>query len=263
MVNDYFRGKVAAITGSTSGIGLAIAQAFAMAGADVALNGFGDRTAIDAEVTRLREFGRRVEHFGSDMSKPADAEGFVHAVVARLGSCDILVNNAGIQHVAPIETFPAEQWDRIIAINLTAAFHTIKAAIPGMKANNWGRIINIASAHGLRASPYKSAYVVAKHGLLGLTKTAALELADTAITANSICPGFVKTPLVKGQIADQAKANGMSPEDVVQKIILASQPTHRFVETSEIAGTAMFLAGPFATNITGAAISVDGGWTAR
>jgi len=263
MANDSFKGKVAAITGSTSGIGLEIAGEFAKAGADIALNGFGKQDEIDAEVARLRGFGGRVEYFGLDMSKGVDAEQFVPQVVAMLGSCDILVNNAGIQHVARIETFPTEQWDRIIATNLTAAFHTIKAAIPGMKANNWGRIINIASAHGLRASPYKSAYVAAKHGLLGLTKTAALELAETPITANSICPGFVKTPLVEGQIAAQARANNMSEADVVQKIILTRQPTHRFVETSEIAGTAMFLAGPFAANITGAAISVDGGWTAR
>jgi len=263
MANDSFKGKVAAVTGSTSGIGLEIAQEFAKAGADIAINGFGNQHEIDAKVAQLRGFGRRVEYFGSDMSKGAEAEDFVRQVLARLGSCDILVNNAGVQHVAPIETFPAEQWDKIIAINLTAAFHTIKAAIPGMKAKNWGRIINIASAHGLRASPYKSAYVAAKHGLLGLTKTAALELAETPITANSICPGFVKTSLVEGQIAAQAEANNMSEADVVQKIILASQPTHRFVETSEIAGTALFLAGPFAANITGAAISVDGGWTAR
>lgn len=263
MANDSFQGKVAAITGSTSGIGLEIARAFAKAGADIALNGFGTPDEIDAEVARLRELGGRVEHFGSDMSNGAEAEAFVHRVIAKLGSCDILVNNAGVQHVAPIESFPAEQWDRIIAINLSAAFHTMKAAIPAMKAKNWGRIINIASAHGLRASPYKSAYVAAKHGLLGLTKTAALELAETPITANAVCPGFVKTPLVEGQIAAQAKTNRMSEADVVQKIILASQPTHRFVETSEIAGTALFLAGPFAANITGTAISIDGGWTAR
>lgn len=263
MADASFKGKVAAVTGSTSGIGLAIAEEFAKAGADIAINGFGDPAAIDAEVARLRALGGRVEYFGSDMSKGDQAEDFVRQTLAKLGRCDILVNNAGVQHVEPIETFPAEQWDKIIAINLTAAFHTIKAAIPGMKANGFGRIINIASAHGLRASPFKSAYVAAKHGLLGLTKTAALELAETPVTANSICPGFVKTPLVEGQIADQAKANNMSEADVVQKIILASQPTHRFVETSEIAGMVLFLAGPFAANITGAAISVDGGWTAR
>ena len=263
MVTQTFQGKVAAVTGSTSGIGLEIAEEFAKAGAAIAINGFGKPEDIEAEVTRLRGLGGQVEYFGSNMSKGDQAEDFVHQTVAKLGRCDILVNNAGIQHVEPIETFPAEQWDKIIAINLTAAFHTIKAAIPGMKANGFGRIINIASAHGLRASPFKSAYVAAKHGLLGLTKTAALELAELPITANAICPGFVKTPLVEGQIADQAKANNMSAEDVVAKVILASQPTHRFVETSEIAGLVLFLASPFGNNITGAAIAIDGGWTAR
>lgn len=263
MTGETFQGKVAAVTGSTSGIGLEIARAFAEAGADVAINGFGDAAAIEAEAVRLRGFGGRIAYVGSDMGKGDQAEDFVRQTLARLGRCDILVNNAGVQHVSPIETFPAEQWDRIIGVNLTAAFHTMKAAIPAMKANGWGRIINIASAHGLRASPFKSAYVAAKHGLIGLTKTAALELAGTPITANSICPGFVKTPLVEGQIADQAKANAMSADELVEKIILASQPTRRFVEPSEIAGTALFLAGRFAGNITGAAISVDGGWTAR
>ncbi len=263
MADAMFKGKVAAVTGSTSGIGLEIARAFAGGGADIAVNGFGKTDEIEAEVTRLRALGGRVEYIGSDMSKGDQAQDFIRQTLAKLGRCDILVNNAGIQHVEPIETFPAEQWDKIIAINLTAAFHTMKAAIPAMKANNWGRIISIASAHGLRASPFKSAYVAAKHGLIGLTKTAALELAETPITANSICPGFVKTPLVEGQIADQAKANAMSADEVVHKIILASQPTHRFVETREVAGTVLFLAGPFAGNMTGAAISVDGGWTAR
>ena len=263
MAPPSFKDKVVCVTGSTSGIGLAIAEAFARAGSDVVLNGFGKPEAIEAEVARLRALGGRVEFVGSDMSVGDEAHDFVVQSEARLGACDILVNNAGVQHVAPIEEFPPDQWDKIMAINLTAAFRTIRAAIPGMKARGWGRVINIASAHGLAASPYKSAYVAAKHGLIGLTKTVALEVAETPITVNAICPGFVKTPLVEGQIAEQAKATGLPADRVVKEVILASQPTHRFVEAEEIAAYALFLAGPMAGNITGAAQLIEGGWLAR
>lgn len=260
MTDRPLAGKRAAVTGSTSGIGQAIADALARAGADVALNGFGDSAPALAEVGA---HGTKVIFAGADLSKGPDAEQWVKDVQAGLGGLDILVNNAGIQHVAPIEEFPPEKWDAILAINLSSNFHTIRAAVPAMKAANWGRIINIASAHGLVASPFKSAYVAAKHGVLGLTKTVALELAETGVTANAICPGFVNTPLVKGQIADQAKANHMSEEDVVKNIILASQPSKRFVEPEEVADLAVYLAGNSASSITGAALSIDGGWTAR
>ena len=236
MTDRPLAGKRAAVTGSTSGIGQAIADALARAGADVALNGFGDAAPALAEVGA---HGTKVIFAGADLSKGPDAEQWVRDVQAGLGGLDILVNNAGIQHVAPIEEFPPEKWDAILAINLSSNFHTIRAAVPAMKAANWGRIINIASAHGLVASPFKSAYVAAKHGVLGLTKTVALELAETGVTANAICPGFVNTPLVKGQIADQAKANHMSEEDVVKNIILASQPSKRFVEPEEVADLAV------------------------
>lgn len=253
-------GRVAAVTGSTSGIGLAIAEALAEAGADVALNGFGDPgPALEA----VRRHGVRAVHLPSDMSKGSEAAAFVAEAAEALGPVDILVNNAGIQHVAAIEEFPDAKWDAILAINLSSAFHTIKAAIPSMKARGWGRIINLASAHGLAASPFKSAYVAAKHGMLGLTKTVALETAETAITVNAICPGYVKTPLVEGQIRDQAQAHGMSEDRVVRDIILASQPNKRFVELSELGAMAVFLCTPAGASITGAAISMDGGWTAR
>ncbi|MDT7934226.1 MAG: 3-hydroxybutyrate dehydrogenase [Sphingomonadaceae bacterium] len=257
------KGKVAAITGSTSGIGLGIAEMFAKAGADVAVNGFGKPEDIEREVTRLRGFGTRIEYFGHDLSIGAECQKMVHEIEEKLGSCDILINNAGIQHVEAIDTFPDDKWDKIIAVDLSSAFHTIKAAVPGMKAKGWGRIINIASAHGLVASPFKVAYVSAKHGMVGMTKCVALELAETAITCNVICPGFVKTPLVEGQIADQAKARGISEDRVIKEVILASQPTHRFVEVSEVAAYAMFLASDYAANITGAAQPIEGGWTAR
>ena len=253
-------GRRAAVTGSTSGIGLAIAEVLAKAGADVAINGFGDHAPALAQVGA---HGTKVAFVGADLSKGAEAQAFVGDVQNALGGLDILVNNAGIQHVAPVDEFPDDKWDAILAINLSSNFHTMKAAIPAMKAQNWGRIVNIASAHGLVASPFKSAYVAAKHGVLGLTKSAALELAETLVTVNAICPGFVDTPLVRGQIADQAKANGISEERVVKEIILASQPTRRFITAEQVAEMTLFLCTDAASGVTGTAFSIDGGWTAR
>jgi 3-hydroxybutyrate dehydrogenase len=252
-------GRRAAITGSTSGIGLAIAEGLARAGADVAINGFGDPSPALAAVG---VHGGKSAFVGADLSTGAACQRWVTDVQEALGGLDILVNNAGIQHVAAVEEFPDDKWDAILAINLSSNFHTMKAAIPGMKAQNWGRIINIASAHGLVASPFKSAYVAAKHGVLGLTKAAALELAETLVTVNSVCPGFVDTPLVRGQIADQAKVRGMSEERVVNEVILASQPTHRFITPGQVAEMVLFLCSEAACGITGSAFSLDGGWTA-
>jgi 3-hydroxybutyrate dehydrogenase len=260
MTGFSLKGRRAAVTGSTSGIGLAIAEALAEAGADVALNGFGDsKGAIEA----VARFGTKVVFQGADMSKGAEAAAFVTGVQQQLGGLDILVNNAGIQHVDPIDRFPDDKWDAIIAINLSAAFHTMKAAIPAMRDANWGRIINIASAHGLVASPFKAAYVAAKHGILGLTKTAALELAETEVTVNAICPGFVKTPLVDGQIAQQARAFNMPPDRVVREVILESQPSKRFVAPEHVAGAVLFLCSDAGSSATGSALQIDGGWTAR
>jgi 3-hydroxybutyrate dehydrogenase len=253
-------GRVAAVTGSTSGIGLAIARALAQAGADVALNGFGDPQPAIETVSRL---GVRAEYLGADLASGEEAQDWVRRVSAAFGRLDILVNNAGIQHVSPVETFPDDKWDAIIAVNLSSNFHTIKAVVPGMRERNWGRIINIASAHGLVASPFKSAYVAAKHGVLGLTKAVALELAESCVTVNAVCPGFVKTPMVEGQIADQARAHGMSEEAVVREVILASQPSKRFIEAEDVGQAVVFLCSPAASGITGTALSMDGGWTAR
>ncbi len=257
-----FRDKVAVITGSTSGIGLGLAQGLAKAGAHVVLNGFGDK----AEIERVRaeiaaQSGVKVIYHGADMSKPDQIAALIREAQELLGSVDILVNNAGIQKVAPIEEFPIDKWDAIIAINLSSAFHTIRAAVPGMKAKRWGRIINIASAHALVASPFKSAYVTAKHGLLGLTKTVALELAEAGITCNAICPGYVRTPLVEGQIKDTAKARGITEEQVIRDVMLGEQPTKRFVAVEELTALTVFLCGDGAASITGTALPVDGGWT--
>jgi 3-hydroxybutyrate dehydrogenase len=258
------KGRSALVTGSTSGIGLGVATALAHAGANVILNGFGEAAEIERIRTTLAErAGVQVVHSGADVSKPEEIASMVAGAVDRFGSVDVLVNNAGIQFVAPVDEFPNPKWEQIIAINLSSNFYAIKAVLPGMKSRNWGRIINIASAHGLVASPFKSAYVAAKHGVVGLTKTVALEVAETAITCNAICPGYVKTPLVEGQIRDQAKVHQMTEEQVVSEVILASQPNKRFVEVKEIAELVLFLCSSGAASITGAALPIEGGWTAR
>jgi 3-hydroxybutyrate dehydrogenase len=253
----------ALVTGSTSGIGLAIARALAKEGADVVINGFGDKAAIEAERAKIeKEFGVRALYNGADMAKGPEIEAMVADAEKRLGSLDILVNNAGIQFVSPIEDFPVEKWDAIIAINLSAAFHAIRAAVPGMKARKWGRIVSTASAHSLVASPFKSAYVSAKHGLAGLTKTVALELAAFGVTANCISPGYVWTPLVERQIPDTMKARGLTREEVINEVMLAAQPTKQFVTVDQVAALAVYLCSDAAAQITGANLSIDGGWTA-
>lgn len=258
------KGKTALITGSTSGIGLGIAKALAAEGVNVILNGFGDAAAIEKIREEIeKKCGVVAVYDGADMSKPSEIQAMCKRAIAEFGAVDVLVNNAGIQYVSKIEDFPEEKWDAIIAINLSSAFHTIKALLPGMKEKRWGRIVNIASAHGLVASPYKAAYISAKHGMLGLTKTVALEVAQDDITCNAICPGYVKTPLVEGQIADQARAHNLPEEEVVRKIMLDPQPTKKFVEIDEIGALTVFLCGKAAQGITGASLSIDGGWTAR
>jgi 3-hydroxybutyrate dehydrogenase len=257
-------GKVAVVTGSTSGIGLAIARGLAAEGCAVMLNGLGDASEI--ERTRrwlVEETGATVDYDGADMRDPAAIARMIDAARAAFGSVDILVNNAGIQHVAPVEAFPTEKWDAILAINLSAAFHAIRAALPNMKAKAWGRIVNIASAHGLVASPFKAAYVTAKHGLLGLTKTVALETAENGITCNALCPGYVRTPLVDKQIDDQAKAHNIPRDQVIRDVLLARQPTKKFVEAEEVAAATVFLCTPAAASITGIALPIEGGWTAQ
>ncbi len=258
------KGKCVVVTGSTSGIGLGIARAFAAQGCDIMLNGFGDAAQIEKLRAGLAaEHGVAVVYSSADMSKPAEIAALVDQAEKRFGSVDVLVNNAGIQHVAPVEKFPVEKWDQILAINLSSAFHAIRAALPGMKSRNRGRILNIASAHGLVASPFKSAYVAAKHGLVGLTKSVALETAGKGITCNAVCPGFVLTPLVETQILDRAREYGISREDVINNVILERQPSKEFVKVEEVAALAVFLAGDAAASITGAAYSIDGGWTAQ
>ena len=257
-------GKTAIVTGSTSGIGLGIAGALAGAGANIVLNGFGEPEAIAEIVSDLkRKHNVGVLYSDANIADPDAIEAMVEKTRAEFGSVDILVNNAGIQHVAPVEEFPVDKWNAILAINLSGAFHTCRLAIPDMKKNGWGRIVNVASAHALVASPYKSAYVSAKHGLAGLTKTIALELAEHRITANAICPGYVLTPLVQKQIPEQAKARGISEEAVMRDVLLAAQPTKEFVEVSQIAALTTFLCSDDAASITGALLPIDGGWTAH
>jgi 3-hydroxybutyrate dehydrogenase len=254
--------KSAIVTGSTSGIGLGIARAFAAQGADVMLNGFGSADEIEFTRSELqREFGVQVTYSGADMSRPEQIRTMAELAAASFGKVDIVVNNAGIQHVAPIDEFPDEKWDAVLAINLSSAFHLIKAVVPAMKQRRFGRIINVASAHGLVASPFKSAYVAAKHGLVGLGKTVGIELAEFGITCNTICPGYVKTPLVDKQIADQAKAHGIGPADVVRDVMLVHQARKEFVKVEELAALAVFLASDAAASMTAAAITMDGGWT--
>ena len=258
------KGKNAVVTGSTSGIGLGIAEGFAKEGINLVLNGFGDA----GEIEKLRaglasKYGVKVLYDGADMSKPEQIEAMMRNAQAALGGVDILVNNAGIQHVAPVEEFPTAKWDAIIAINLSSAFHATRMAVPYMKSKSWGRIINVASAHALVASPFKSAYVASKHGIMGFTKTVALEVAEQGITVNAICPGYVLTPLVEKQIPDTAKARGITIEQVKRDVLLAAQPTKKFVTVEQVAGTAVFLCTEAAASITGTNIMVEGGWTAH
>ncbi|MEQ8481713.1 MAG: 3-hydroxybutyrate dehydrogenase [Hoeflea sp.] len=256
--------KTVIVTGSTSGIGLGIAENFAINGFNVVLNGLGDDKEIEATRARLDTMGAgEVIFHGANMLEPDEIADLVKTTEEKFGAIDILIPNAGIQHVEKIEDFPPAKWDAIIGINLSSAFHLIRAAMPGMKKRRFGRVISIASAHGLVASPYKSAYVAAKHGMLGLIKTVALEGAEFGVTANAICPGYVETPLVAGQIADTAKARDMSEEDVINEVILKAQPTKQFVQVGQIAALALYLASEQAAQITGAALPMDGGWTAQ
>lgn len=262
-LSTSLKGKNAIVTGSTSGIGLACARALAGEGANVMINGFGEAGAIEAARAAIEsEFGVRCLYHGADMSKPAEIAAFVKDAQAQLGSVDIAINNAGIQFVSPVEDFPVEKWDQIIAINLSSAFHVIRAVTPGMKAKKWGRIINTASAHSLVASPFKAAYVAAKHGIAGLTKTIALELATHGVTVNAISPGYVWTPLVEKQIPDTMKARNLTREQVINDVLLTAQPTKQFVTVEQVAACAIYLCSDAASNITGANISMDGGWTA-
>ena len=253
-------GKTALVTGSTSGIGLGIAKTLALHGARVMLNGFGD---VEAALAQVREHDAGAVYHGADMSKPAEVADMIKQCEAQLGSCDILVNNAGIQFVANVEDFPPEKWDAIIAINLSSAFHAMRVALPGMKKRNWGRIINIASAHGLVASAGKSAYVAAKHGIVGLTKAAALECATTGVTVNAICPGWVLTPLVQKQVDAKAAAEGVSNDEAKRRLLAEKQPSQQFTTPEELAELAVFLCSPAGNNVRGVAWAVDGGWTAQ
>jgi 3-hydroxybutyrate dehydrogenase len=258
------KGKTALVTGSTSGIGLATARALATNGANLMLNGFGDKAEIESIRAGLeQEFAVKARYSAADMSKPAEIAAMIRATETEFGSLDVLVNNAGIQHVANIEDFPIEKWDAVIAINLSSAFHSIRAAVPGMKARQWGRIINIASAHGLVASAQKVAYVAAKHGLVGLTKVVALETANHGVTCNAICPGWVLTPLVQKQIDDRAKASGKTVREEEIALLSEKQPMHQFTRPESIGALAVFLCGDAAASITGSAYSIDGGWVAQ
>jgi 3-hydroxybutyrate dehydrogenase len=257
-------GKTAVVTGSTSGIGLGIAEAFARAGANIVLNGFGDATQIERTRADLaHRTNAMIVYSPADMAKPKAIEQMVRQTVDAFGAVDIMVNNAGIQHVAPIEEFPDEKWEQILAINLSSTFHATKLVLPQMRRRGWGRIINVASAHALVASPYKAAYVAAKHGVLGLTKVTALETAEDGITCNAICPGYVRTPLVEKQIDDQARAHGIDREKVISDVLLKNQPNKRFVEVAELAALALFLCTDNGASVTGAALPMDGGWTAH
>lgn len=257
-------GKTAVITGSTSGIGQGIARALAHQGANIVLNGFGDPDQIEADRSEMAsETGSSVIYHPADMTKPEEIHDLIETAAKRFKSLDIVVNNAGIQFVSPVEEFPPEKWDAIIAINLSSAFHTIHNSLPYMKDKGWGRIINLASAHGLVASPFKAAYVAAKHGIVGLTKTVALETAEFGITCNAVCPGYVWTPLVENQISDTAQARGISEEAVKNDVLLAAQPTKQFVTVEQLGEVASFLCSDSAANITGASLPVDGGWTAQ
>jgi len=257
-------GRVSLVTGSTSGIGLGIARALAAAGSDIVLNGFGKSEAIaDAQSQIAADFNVRVSHSPADMSKPLSIREMIDTTLASFGRLDVLVNNAGIQYVAPLQEFPPEKWDAILAIDLSSAFHTSRLALPAMLDHKWGRIINIASAHGLVGSPFKAAYVAAKHGIVGLTKVIALETAEHGITCNAICPGYVYTPLVEAQIDGQAKAHGIPREKVIRDVLLAQQPNKRFATVDELGALAVFLASEAAASVTGVALPVDVGWTAH
>ncbi|MFN0022764.1 MAG: 3-hydroxybutyrate dehydrogenase [Parvularculaceae bacterium] len=261
---DELRGKSAIVTGSTSGIGLGIAEALAAAGLNVMLNGFAEKAGIEHTIASLSgRHGVKIGYSCADVSKPDDINRMIDQTRETFGQVDVLVNNAGIQHVEPVETFPIEKWNAILAIDLSAAFHATRAVVPEMKTRRWGRIINVASAHALVASPYKSAYVAAKHGIAGFTKTVALETAEYGITVNAICPGYVLTPLVEKQIPETAKARGLTEEQVIRDVLLHAQPTRQFVTTEEIGALALFLASSSARSITGASIPIEGGWTAQ
>lgn len=256
--------KVALVTGSTSGIGLGIAKEFASQGYDIGLNGFGDKKAIQAIERDIKDdFGVLVFYSDADMSKPPEIERFVSGANDALGDVDVLINNAGVQHVSPVEHFPAEKWDLILAVNLSSAFHMSRLLIPSMRTQRFGRIINIASAHGLIASANKAAYVAAKHGLIGFTKAVALEVAESGVTCNAICPGWVETPLVKTQVEALSNEKSLSQEDVIRDFILERQPTRKFVQIEQVAALALFLASEQASSITGSSYSIDGGWTAH
>ena len=257
---SMLKGKTALVTGSTSGIGLGIAKALAEQGANIMMNGFGEK---DAAIAEVKAFGVEVDYHGADMSKPSEIEAMMHAAEKRFGAVDILVNNAGIQHVANVEDFPVDRWDAIIAINLSSAFHTTRMALPGMKQRNWGRIINLASVHGLVASAQKSAYVAAKHGIVGLTKVTALETAQTGVTCNAICPGWVLTPLVQKQVDARAEKDQVSNEEAKKRLLSEKQPSGEFVTPDQLAALAVFFCSPAATQVRGVAWNMDGGWAAQ